>query len=76
MLRQTDTPARLFERYVLDAEDERRRPATRLSPPSSISTTDVTNYLLWLGANSADVLEKLRELTATDEEFDAKPARC
>ena len=66
-----ETHLRLFERYVLDADDEAPKTSYKaLAAEFNLSTTDVTNYLA-LGRREFRriVLEKLRELTATDEEF-------
>ncbi|HSB10344.1 MAG TPA: sigma-70 family RNA polymerase sigma factor [Blastocatellia bacterium] len=61
---------RLFERYVLE-EDEQLRPSYKaLADEFKISTSDVTNYLAYSRREFRRiVLEKLRELTATDDEF-------
>ncbi|HSE36177.1 MAG TPA: hypothetical protein VLG74_02675, partial [Blastocatellia bacterium] len=66
-----ETHLRLFERYVLDAEDEAPKASYKaLAEEYSLSTTDVTNYLALARREfRRTVLEKLRELTATDEEF-------
>lgn len=65
------THLRLFERYVLDAEDEAPKPSYKaLAAEFSLATTDVTNYLALARREFRRVvLDKLRELTATDEEF-------
>ena len=66
-----ETHLRLFERYVLDAGDQAPKTSYKaLAAEFNLSTTDVTNYLA-LGRREFRriVLEKLRELTATDEEF-------
>lgn len=66
-----ETHLRLFERYVLDAEDEATKTSYKaLASEFKLSTTDVTNYLALARREFRRiVLEKLRELTATDEEF-------
>jgi RNA polymerase sigma factor (sigma-70 family) len=66
-----ETPLRLFERYVLDADDEAPKTSYKaLAAEFNLSTTDVTNYLAFARREFRRiVLEKLRELTATDEEF-------
>ena len=64
------THLRLFERFVLDEDDQPKTSYKALAAEFNISTSDVTNYLA--GARREFrrlVLEKLRELTATDEEF-------
>jgi hypothetical protein len=62
---------RLFERYVLDSDDETSKTSYKaLAAEFNLSTTDVTNYLALARREFRRiVLEKLRELTATDEEF-------
>ena len=62
---------RLFERYILDADDEAPKTSYKgLAAEFNLSTTDVTNYLALARREFRRiVLEKLRELTATDEEF-------
>lgn len=66
-----ETNLRLFERYVLDADDEAPKTSYKaLAAEFNLSTTDVTNYLALARREFRRiVLEKLRELTATDEEF-------
>ena len=66
-----ETHLRLFERYVLDAGDEAPKTSYKaLAAEFNLSTTDVTNYLALARREFRRiVLEKLRELTATDEEF-------
>jgi len=61
---------RLFERYVL-AEDDQAKPSYKmLADEFNISTSDVTNHLAYSRREFRSlVLEKLRELTATDDEF-------
>ena len=64
------THLRLFERYVLDDDDQPKTSYKALAAEFNISTSDVTNYLAWARREFRRlVLEKLRELTATDEEF-------
>jgi RNA polymerase sigma factor (sigma-70 family) len=66
-----ETHLRLFERYVLDPEDDAPKTSYKaLAAEFNLSTTDVTNYLA-LGRREfrGIVLEKLRELTASDEEY-------
>jgi DNA-directed RNA polymerase specialized sigma24 family protein len=66
-----ETHLRLFERYVLDADDQAPKTSYKaLAAEFNLSTTDVTNYLALARREFRRiVLEKLRELTATDEEF-------
>ena len=66
-----ETHLRLFERYVLDDDDEAPKTSYKaLAAEFNLSTTDVTNYLALARREFRRiVLEKLRELTATDEEF-------
>ena len=66
-----ETHLRLFERYVLDADDEAPKTSYKaLAADFNLATTDVTNYLALARREFRRiVLEKLRELTATDEEF-------
>jgi len=65
------THLRLFERYVLDAEEDApKRSYKALAAEFDLSTSDVTNYLAYSRREFRRiVLEKLRELTATDEEY-------
>lgn len=62
---------RIFERYVLEADDEAPKLSYKdLAAEFDVSTTDVTNYLALARREFRRiVLEKLRELTATDEEY-------
>ncbi len=66
-----ETHLRLFERYVLDADDESLKTSYKaLAAEFNLATTDVTNYLALARREFRRiVLEKLRELTANDEEF-------
>ncbi len=62
----------LFERYDMDdSSDGSRRPTyEQLAREMSLATTDVTNYLAWARREFRRiVLEKLREMTATEDEF-------
>ena len=60
----------LFERYDLEEDEESRTSYAQLAVEFGISMTDVTNYL-----NAARrqfrhcVLDQLREMTASEEEF-------
>jgi RNA polymerase sigma factor (sigma-70 family) len=60
----------VFRRYVLDADGADRPTYAEIAAELGVSATDVTN---WLFAARRDfrrlVLDKLRELTASEEEF-------
>ena len=59
----------LFERYDL-AEEEQRCTYASLAAEFGLTAVSVTNYLAWVRREFRRiVLEKLRELTATDREF-------
>jgi RNA polymerase sigma factor (sigma-70 family) len=59
---------RLFERY--DLEGEEGPSYAELAEEHALSVNQVTNHLAWARRAFRDeVLERLRELTATDEEF-------
>ena len=60
----------MFERYVLE-EDDRAKPTYKmLAGEFRVSTSDVTNYLAYARREFRRiVLERLRELTASEEEF-------
>jgi len=65
-----ETHLKLFERYVLDADDGVKTSYKGLASEFNLSTSDVTNYLALARREFRRiVLEKLRELTATDEEY-------
>ena len=66
-----ETHLKLFERYVLDADDGVTKSSYKaLASEFNLSTSDVTNYLALARREFRRiVLEKLRELTATDEEY-------
>jgi RNA polymerase sigma factor (sigma-70 family) len=66
-----ETHLKLFERYVLDADDGVTKTSYKaLASEFNLSTSDVTNYLALARREFRRiVLEKLRELTATDEEY-------
>ena len=63
----------VFRRYVLEPElaDTGARPSyAEVAAACGIAVTDVTNYLSWTRrALRERVLEQLREITASDEEF-------
>ncbi|MFY9610515.1 MAG: hypothetical protein WAU45_18135 [Blastocatellia bacterium] len=62
---------RLFERYVLEDDDGAPKTSYKaLAVEFGLSTSDVTNYLALARREFRRiVLEKLRELTVTDEEY-------
>ncbi|MEK6285269.1 MAG: hypothetical protein AABO57_05970 [Acidobacteriota bacterium] len=62
---------RLFERYVLDDDDDGPKTSYKaLAAEFNLSTSDVTNYLAYARREFRRIiLEKLREMTATDEEY-------
>ena len=65
-----ETHVRLFERYVLDVDEQEKPSYKVLASEFDLSVTDVTNYLAHARREFRRiVLEKLRELTATDEEY-------
>ena len=66
-----ETHLRIFERYVLNADDASAKVSYKdLASEFDISATDVTNYLALARREFRRiVLEKLRELTANDEEY-------
>jgi RNA polymerase sigma factor (sigma-70 family) len=61
----------LFERYDIDGADSSDRPSyAQLAVEHGLPVTQVTNHLHWARRElRAAVLEKLREITASDEEF-------
>jgi RNA polymerase sigma factor (sigma-70 family) len=67
----------VFERYDLEAPDTGRGLSyAALAAQLDLKPTDVTNYLAAARRQfRAFVLERLRELTATDEEFSAEARR-
>jgi RNA polymerase sigma factor (sigma-70 family) len=64
----------LFERYDIDAPSSGQRPSyEELAREHGLPVTQVTNYLAWARREFRRiVLEKLRELTASEEEFRAE----
>ncbi len=64
----------LFERYDIDAPTSGQRPSyEELAREHSLPVTQVTNHLAWARREFRRlVLEKLRELTASEEEFRAE----
>ena len=68
--RGKDLPYRLFERYELDRDPDERLTYERLAEEFAIPATQVTNFLALARREFRRiVLEKLREITATDHEF-------
>ncbi len=64
------THFRIFELYDLEAEAERPLSYAQLAQEFGITVTDVTNYLAFARREFRRIaLEKLREMTGTDEEF-------
>src|SRR5207244_2002450 len=66
-----ETHLRIFERYVLDVSEESTRTSYKeLAADFDLAVSDVTNYLALARREfRRTVLEKLRELTATDDEY-------
>ncbi len=70
MLRGKDLPYRLFERYELDRDPDEKLTYERLAEEFQIPATQVTNFLAFARREFRRiVLERLREITATDREF-------
>jgi DNA-directed RNA polymerase specialized sigma24 family protein len=64
---------RVFERYVLDEENSERPSYAALAAELGIKITDVTNYLAFARREFRRLLlEKLREITSSEEEFEAE----
>jgi RNA polymerase sigma factor (sigma-70 family) len=69
-LRGKDLPYRLFERYELDRDEGDKLTYERLAEEFHIPVTQVTNFLAFARREFRRiVLEKLREITASDQEF-------
>ena len=69
-LRGKDLPYLLFERYELDRDPEDKLSYERLAEEFRIPVTQVTNFLAFARREFRRVvLEKLREITANDQEF-------
>lgn len=64
----------LFERYDIEGADSHDRPSyAQLATEHGLPVTQVTNHLHWARRElRAAVLEKLREITASEEEFRAE----
>lgn len=70
MLRGKDLPYRIFERYELDRDPDEKLTYEQLAEEFQIPVTQVTNFLAFARREFRRVvLEKLREITATDREF-------
>lgn len=68
--RGKDLPYRLFERYELDRDPDEKLTYDRLAEEFQIPATQVTNFLALARREFRRiVLERLREITATDREF-------
>ena len=68
--RGKDLPYRLFERYELDRDPDEKLTYERLAEEFQIPPTQVTNFLAFARREFRRiVLERLREITATDREF-------
>ncbi len=64
---------RLFERYDLEDGVDSKTSYEQLAREFGLTTGNVTNYLAWARREFRKiVLEKVREITATDEEFRAE----
>ena len=61
----------LFERYDLEGAEAHDRPTyAQLAADHGLPVTQVTNHLHWARRElRAAVLDKLREITASEEEF-------
>jgi DNA-directed RNA polymerase specialized sigma24 family protein len=69
-MRGKDLPFRLFERYELERDPAEKLTYERLSEEFHIPTTQVTNFLAFARREFRRiVLERLREITASDHEF-------
>ena len=67
--RGKDLPYRLFERYELDRDPDEKLTYERLAEEFQIPATQVTNFLAFARREFRRiVLERLREITATDRE--------
>lgn len=68
--RQRQVHFRLFERYDLEERPAQRLTYDQLAAEFGLSTTSVTNYLALVRRELRRILlEKLRELTSSEEEF-------
>lgn len=64
----------VFKRYDLDTVDGSGRPTYQeVAADLGVAVTDVTNHLAWTRREFRRlVLEKLREISGSDEEFEAE----
>ncbi len=63
----------LFERYDLADDQGSRLSYTQMATEFDLSVTDVTNYLAWARRQFRQcVLDQLRDMTATEEEFQSE----
>jgi RNA polymerase sigma factor (sigma-70 family) len=68
-----DAYFRVFERYVLEEGGPERPSYRELAVEIGVKVTDVTNYLAWSRREFRRlVLERLRALTASEEEFESE----
>jgi len=69
-MRGKDLPYLLFERYELDRDPDDRLTYEKLAEQMSLPVTQVTNFLAFARREFRRiVLETLREITASDQEF-------
>ncbi len=69
-LRGKDLPFRLFERYELDRDPDEALTYEKLADEVGVPVTQVTNFLAFARREFRRVvLERLREITASDHEF-------
>lgn len=69
-LRGKDLPFRLFERYELDRDPDEALTYEKLADELDVPVTQVTNFLAFARREFRRiVLERLREITASDHEF-------
>ena len=68
--RGRDLPYRIFERYELDRDPDDKLTYAKLAEEFHIPATQVTNFLAFARREFRRiVLEKLREITSSDQEF-------
>lgn len=66
----------LFEKYDIDRDPDSKQTYAELAAEFGISVTDVTNFLAWARREfRKSVLEKLREITGSEEEFRSEARR-
>ena len=67
---------RLFEKYDIDPDPDNKPTYAGLAESFGVAVTDVTNYLSWARREfRKSVLEKLREITGSEEEFRSEARR-